>query len=63
MDCVPALPDDGLMNPDQNPERLPRALAAEAQLQAWLDLKERLQQLHAQLEYVRLMLKLRRPKA
>ncbi len=50
------------MNSDPAPDHLPRTQAAEAQLQAWLDLKDRLQQLHAQLEYVRLMMKLRTPR-
>ena len=40
---------------DQAGHRLP----ADPQTQAWQDLKEQLEQLHARLEYTRLMLKLR----
>jgi hypothetical protein len=44
-------------HPDR-PEKLAPQDSAEARLQAWLELKARLQQLHAELEYVRLLIRL-----
>jgi hypothetical protein len=42
----------------------PPALPPEAlQLQRWADLREELQKLHADLEYLRLLLRLRAPQA
>ena len=47
------------MDANRPPAESRRDPPAEARLQALLDLKEQLQQLHAELEFVRLMLKLR----
>jgi hypothetical protein len=45
--------------PGQTPQSTTHAeAAAEAQLQAWVSLRDQMQALHAELEYVRLMLKL-----
>ena len=47
---------DAGMHQEPTPKALP---AAAQQLQTWIDLRDRLQQLHAELEYLRLMLRLR----
>lgn len=49
------------MEPKKHPPELSATFAAEAEWNAWMSLKERLQQLHAELEFLRLMLKLRLP--
>jgi len=49
------------MSTESTPSGLPLTHAAEARLQAWLQLRERLQRLHAELEYLRLMIKMRKP--
>jgi hypothetical protein len=47
------------MNPQNTPRDLPPLTARAAeQLQAWEKLREQMQTLHAELEYLRLMLKL-----
>ena len=45
------------MNPDSTPNE-PHPQAVEAQLAAWIALRDQMQQLHAELEYVKLMLTL-----
>jgi hypothetical protein len=49
------------MKTQPNPDALPLAQAAEARLRTWLELRDRLQRLHAELEYLRLMIKMRSP--
>jgi hypothetical protein len=49
------------MNSDRDPGGRPLPQAEQARLQAMLTLKARLQELHAELEFLRLMLKLRLP--
>lgn len=46
------------MNEPERTSPLPQTAAAMRQLQAWQDLREQMQTLHAELEYLRLMLKL-----
>ncbi len=48
------------MEPNDTPQRQPAAdtTAAEAQLQAWTALRDQMQKLHAELEYLKLMLTL-----
>lgn len=47
------------MKPENTPPaNLPHSAAAVRQLQNWQDLREQMQTLHAQLEYLRLMLRL-----
>jgi hypothetical protein len=47
------------MNPQNTPRELPPLTARAAQqLQQWEQLREQMQTLHAELEYLRLMLKL-----
>jgi len=49
----------GAMNPHNTPRELPPITARAAQqLQDWEKLREQMQSLHAELEYLRLMLKL-----
>jgi hypothetical protein len=50
------------MRSEPTPSGLPQRLNAPAQLQAWIDLRDRLQRLHAELEYLQLMLKMRLPR-
>jgi hypothetical protein len=50
------------MRSEPTPSGLPQRPNAPAQLQAWIDLRERLQRLHAELEYLQLMLKMRLPR-
>jgi hypothetical protein len=50
------------MNTQPNPDGLPLTQAAESRLQAWVELRDRLQRLHAELEYLRLMMKMRMPR-
>jgi hypothetical protein len=53
------------MKPDANPDKPSQPnqpSTAEAQMQAWSELRDQMQRLHAELEYVRLMLKLGVPK-
>jgi hypothetical protein len=40
------------------PLPLPQSLASEAKMQAWLELRHELEQLHAQLQYLKLLQKL-----
>lgn len=47
--------------PEPIPGGLPSTLEAAQRMHAWTELKARLQQLHAELEYLRLMLVLRPP--
>ena len=52
------------MKPQQTPRELPPITAAAArQLATWEQLREQMQTLHAELEYLRLMLKLNDAKA
>jgi hypothetical protein len=44
--------------PDGTPSQQPRALSLEERTQALLELRRQMQELHARLEYLRLMLKL-----
>jgi hypothetical protein len=47
------------MNPQNTPRELPPLTARAAeQLQQWEQLREQMQSLHAELEYLRLMLKM-----
>ncbi|MEO8805253.1 MAG: hypothetical protein ABI433_04175 [Burkholderiaceae bacterium] len=47
------------MKPENTPPaNIPLTAAAVRQLQNWQDLREQMQMLHAQLEYLRLMLRL-----
>ncbi len=47
------------MKPQDTPRELPPLTAAAAeQLQKWENLREQMQNLHAELEYLRLMLKI-----
>jgi hypothetical protein len=50
--------DDRFMKPEDKPQKQTEPVTAEAQMQAWTDLRDQMQRLHAELEYVRLMLKL-----
>jgi hypothetical protein len=47
------------MNTQPDSAGMPLTQAAESRLQAWLELRDRLQRLHAELEYLRLMMKMR----
>jgi hypothetical protein len=49
------------MKSEDKPEKPTQPSTAEAQMQAWTDLRDQMQRLHAELEYVRLMLKLGLP--
>jgi hypothetical protein len=49
------------MRDEPTPSGLPLTQAAEARLQAWQELRDKLQRLHAELEYLRLMMKMRKP--
>jgi hypothetical protein len=49
------------MRTEPTPSGLPLTQAAEARLQAWQELRDKLQRLHAELEYLRLMMKMRKP--
>jgi hypothetical protein len=40
------------------PVPLPQTLASDAKMQAWLELRHELEQLHAQLQYLKLLQKL-----
>lgn len=53
--------DDRCMEQPNPTPREPDLDAARAQLETLLALKESMQQLHAQLEYLRLMIRLRSP--
>jgi hypothetical protein len=50
------------MRSEPTPSGLPQKPNAPAQSQAWIDLRDRLQRLHAELEYLQLMLKMRLPR-
>ena len=45
-------------NPSSPPEPLPRIAAHDSQIRAWLKLRRELLELHARLEYLKLMLSL-----
>ena len=53
-----------MMNPpqSQNPQSLPLADELEARLHALLKLRQQMRELHARLEYLRLMIRLSRPR-
>ncbi len=53
-----------MMNPpqSQNPRSLPLTDELEARLQALLKLRQQMRELHARLEYLRLMIRLSRPR-
>ncbi len=46
------------MDADNTPRNTPQSTDPAARMQAWIDLRQELEQLHARLEYLRLMLKL-----
>jgi hypothetical protein len=46
------------MEPQNTPRETPQGADLDTRVLAWLQLKEQMQQVHAQLEYVKLMLKL-----
>jgi hypothetical protein len=50
------------MDAERDRRHLPSAQADQAKMNALLTLRDRLQQLHAELEYLRLMLRLRPPR-
>lgn len=49
------------MKSDHKPEKPTPSDPAEAQMLAWTELRDQMQRLHAELEYLRLMLKLGLP--
>ncbi len=49
------------MKSDAKPEKPTQPCTAEAQMLAWTELRDQMQRLHAELEYLRLMLKLGLP--
>ena len=59
IDAQPSQRNDAHMKPENTPRELPPVTAAAArQLESWEKLRDELQTLHAELEYLRLMLKL-----
>jgi hypothetical protein len=59
IDPASAWGKDVAMNPNNTPRELPPLTARAAeQLQTWEKLREQMQTLHAELEYLRLMLKM-----
>ena len=55
--------EDGDMDTHRDRGQPPRTPADQAKLNALLTLRDRLQQLHAELEYLRLMMRLRSPRS